>query len=70
MDEDKVPEPLENVTLRDRISIAAMAAMLRLDETAMYTRRNMEELAVDSYTMADLMLKARESSSTESATRT
>ena len=51
-------------TLRDEIAIAAMVCMLQEDK---YPPR---QTAREAYAMADWMLTARESSSTESPTRT
>lgn len=57
--------PWEQTTLRDEIAIAAMAAILKADEAAMYDPDQRRRLSKWSYLMADAMLKVRESSFTE-----
>lgn len=48
--------PLQVVTLRDQIAMAALSGMFPLDQESDVTR---EEYAVEAYRMADAMLKAR-----------
>jgi hypothetical protein len=52
-------------TLRDEIAIAAMACILQVK-----TYKSKRLLALDAYQLADAMMEARQSNSTESPTRT
>ena len=54
MDEDKVSEPPEHITLRDRFAMAAMTALIARDK---YLTR---QTSVESYRYADAMLEARQ----------
>jgi hypothetical protein len=58
----------ESMDLRDEIAIMAMEALLKTDMLQTYS--GWRHLAKDSYTIADAMIQARESSSTASQTRT
>ena len=62
------PEEETRKTLRDEIAIAALTVMLAYSHCA--NRATARAMARLSYQIADWMLEARESSSTESQTRT
>ena len=54
MDEDKVLEPPEHVTLRDRFAMAALTGFVSIN---LYRRKHTVE---ECYIYADLMLEARQ----------
>ena len=68
MGEGKVQVMPDYKSLRDEIAIAVLTAIINRGD--LDTEMNVMPYCKDAYTIADAMLKARESSSAESATRT